>query len=691
MHLSLAACQWGGGRGGVWRCTLLFLLVARLSSAPLPHPRLILTPARAANVSALVNSTDAFALEFVGRTLAQAAAAAAASPPVSAAEAALVGDPDGRQLIQHLYTWVVGAALEPRGSPAAARYRAAAARGALSAEAASEFDPGGVAALNTGEVLHGLGLSLDWLYEDLNSTQRAALVAAIAGPAGLQRIRAALSASPPAGAVSCVSTASNWNQVILGGSIIACLAIQGEPGAPPWLDALLADALANLREWSAAAWGPDGSWPEGLNYGGYTARYLVPTIASLLTATGSDGGLRTLSGALAAPRWLAAGIVPTYPLPQLYYYFDSRPFPETIASYLALAGWACDAPAAAAVKAALLALAPLIPASDGETTAMNAPLALLYYTPLGAPGEQAQLPLATRFRDVEVVMARSSWSDVNSTFIAFKGLNTTGNWAHTHLDQSSFIFATHGQLFAQDLGSDSYAAPGYFDASRFDLYRTNISGHNALSFSGHNPQCIVEATYAANCTPALLTVYNETAAAAVAPPAATATAAAAPLAVDLFSIVDLTAGLAHLRLGLRRVQRGFIVGAGRTQLITVDEVELDGTPAGIPDLWWSLHTVANCSLSPAGDTVTLMTYNVSVAVTVALLAAASDCPGARFAVNELQLLPPLLESPGVHVLRLAAPALTCRRLVVAVGVQPPGVGAGVRPLADWQALGPLLA
>ena len=52
-----------------------------------------------------------------------------------------------------------------------------------------------------------------------------------------------------------------------------------------------------------------------------------------------------------------------------------------------------DAPAAAAVKAALAAVAPGIPANDTETTALNAPLALLYYTPLGAPGEERALPL----------------------------------------------------------------------------------------------------------------------------------------------------------------------------------------------------------------------------------------------------------------------------------------------------------
>ena len=655
----------------------LSLAICGARSAVRPHPRLILTPDRASVIAQLRNDTDDFARFFIQRCLAQADSQAAA-----AADAASVGDPSGRPFIQALYSLLLGAVVAP--APAvAAGYRAAAAQTLLKVAAASEFDPNGTVALNTGEVLHGLGIGLDWLYGDLSAAQRAAVVAAIAGT-GLSRVRAALSPAPPPWAKSFVGTNSNWNTVILGGSVIAALAIQGEPGAPAWLDALLADCLADLTAWSASAWAPDGAWPEGLNYGGYTQRYLVPTIASLLTATGGDAGLRALPGVLAGPRFLAAGLAPTRPFPTLFDYFDARTVPETTASWLATAAWAGDAPAAAGVKAALRALAPAIPANDTETTAMNAPLALLYYTPLGAPGDDAALPLVQRFGGVQVVVSRSSRDDPNATFIAFKGLNTTGNWAHTHLDQGSFVFATQGQFFVQDLGSDSYAAPGYFDGDRFRLLRTNISGHNTISLSGRNPRCIVEDTYKSDCPAALITVYNET------PPALPERGQ--PLAVDLFAVVNLTQGMLQADARLRRLERGFIVGGGRTQLVTVDEAAFNvsaGEPPP-PPLWWSAFTVANVSLSSDLQSATLTTFNTSSVVTVAFLAGASQCPGAAFSVSDVDLAPPLLEAPGVRVLRLAAPALTCARLVVAVGEQPPGVGpAGVRPLADWAAHGPL--
>jgi hypothetical protein len=633
-----------------------------------PHPRLILTRSRAAAIAALPNSSDAWARDFCARCVAQA------FHWVGADARHFAGDPNGRQLIQRLYSLLLGAVVAPSPTAAAA-FRAAAARALLAAAAAPEFDPNGTAALNTGEVLHGLGLGFDWLFEDLTVAQRAAVVAAIAGP-GLSRVREALSPTPPPWAKAFVSTNSNWNTVVLGGTIVACLAVQGEPGSPPWVDELLNAALRNLSSWSASAWGPDGAWPEGLNYGGYAQRYLVPAVAALVSATGGDGGLLALPGVLQGPRAIAAGLAPTRPFPTLWDYFDARVVPETLGSWLATAGWAADGPSAAAVKAALSAVAPSIPVNDTETTAMNAPLALLYYTPLGAPGEEAALPLVARFRGVEVAAARSAWRDANATFIGFKGLNTTGNWAHTHLDQGSFVFATEGQWFAQDLGSDNYGAPGYFSGARFNLLRTNISGHNALSFGGENPRCRVLDTYAADCAPALFTTFNVT---------------AGDAAVNAYAVVNLTDGFAHLSASLRRVERGFIVGAGRRQLVVVDEVVVGGgSGAPLAPLWWQLYTVANVSLSPDARAAALSTSNVTAVVTVRFLAAASDCAGAVFAVHNVSLPPPLLEAPGVRVLRLTADAAACSRVVVEVGVNPQGVGAGVRPLAEWAALGPLL-
>jgi hypothetical protein len=151
--------------------------------------------------------------------------------------------------------------------------------------------------------------------------------------------------------------------------------------------------------------------------------------------------------------------------------------------------------------------------------------------------------------------------------------------------------------------------------------------------------------------------------------------------VDAFAVVNLTQGFPHLSAAISRVERGFIVGGGYTQLVVVDEMALTGSGEPLPPLWWQLYTRANVTLSPDARTATLSTFNVTAEVTICFLEAASDSAGAAWALHDLTMLLPLLEAPSVRVLRLTADAATCAKIVVAVGVNPPGVGAGVRPLA----------
>jgi hypothetical protein len=591
---------------------------------------------------------------------------------------------------------VAGAAgSDPRG-PGAPALRARAAVEVLGPCASPHWEApaaAGAVQLNTGEMLHACGFALDWLYEDLTPAQRSALVGAIVG-SGLAGIRSALGDAPPAWAVSFVSTRSKWNTVILGGAVMGALAVAGEPGAPAWVAGeLLPRALANLREWSAAGFGPEGAWPEGPNYGGYAARYLAPTIGALRSATGSDGGLAALPGVLASPAYLLATMAPNL---QFFYYYDSRCDPETVAAYLAFAVLAGDGARAAGVVDLVLALAPSVPANATSNNVMNAPVALLYYdaalvasgsAPAAPPAPPA--PLLAHFDGAALVTARAA-PGPGAAYAAFKGRTTLhGLWAHTHLDAGSFVLQLRNQWWAQDLGSDEYSAPGYFSPSRFKLYRTGSLGHNTVTFGGANQFCVVESTYACNCSQAPLVLYKE------APPRA-ALAPPPPLALAAYAITDLTAAYAPLGLGLARVQRGFLVSDSVEQLVVVDEVDFAGSAgdgsssSALPPLWWSMHTVADIALSSDGLRAELTLGNVTgLVVSVAVLPSATACPGAAFGVVAVGLQPPLLPSPRVQRLTLAAPAATCRRLSVAVGVVEAGWDLSIRPLAQWEALGPL--
>jgi len=167
----------------------LLCLVA-VSALP-DHPRLILTPARRADVAGFVrNNSDAAA--FAQYTLLQAEWALTA--PVS-----LGSIPNARYLLQALYSLLLAEASNdttPAPDPGN-RFVQRAVEFALRGGALQPaWDANGTVQLNTGEMLHAVGVALDWLYPVLNATARSSLVDAIV-QTGLAKVRAALTGNPP--------------------------------------------------------------------------------------------------------------------------------------------------------------------------------------------------------------------------------------------------------------------------------------------------------------------------------------------------------------------------------------------------------------------------------------------------------------------------------------------------------------
>ena len=367
---------------------------------------------------------------------------------------------------------------------------------------------------------------------------------------------------------------------------------------------------------------------------------------------------------------------------------DTRTIPETISQYLAIARYFNDVPAIYGIRH-LIASIP-VEYNTTETVAMNAPVGLLYFTDVGTEADYETLPLVQLYPRDHLVYTRSSWNeadDIDNVYIGFKGLNVSWAWAHNHLDASSFVFSARGQWFAQDLGSDNYDVPSYFWNNRFNVYRTSTLGHNTLSFDGKNQQCTITGTYSTNCSISPIIVYNVSDQQQVTelPNNYYINKETSGLTIDAFAIVNLTQAYSYLEV--TNAQRGFIVAEGRIQLITVDEATVN-SKSKVNELWWSMHTIANISISTDGLTATLTTWNVSVPFTVTILQQ-SICPNAQFSTVPINLQPPYLPSPDVTRLMITAPANTCNRLIVALGIDPVIDNYTIRPLNEWNINGPV--
>jgi len=110
------------------------------------------------------------------------------------------------------------------------------------------------------------------------------------------------------------------------------------------------------------------------------------------------------------------------------------------------------------------------------------------------PSRRPDLPTYKVFRDIGVVVTRSSWND-DSSYLGFKTGATFVS--HAHLDVNSFVFYAYGKRLIKDLGSWPYTPDkglGFFDKKeRRWLYEANSTlGHNTLLVDGLGQICSKE-------------------------------------------------------------------------------------------------------------------------------------------------------------------------------------------------------
>jgi hypothetical protein len=114
-------------------------------------------------------------------------------------------------------------------------------------------------------------------------------------------------------------------------------------------------------------------------------------------------------------------------------------------------------------------------------------LEIIWFIPSNFP-EGTVLPLDTFYRGLtDVSFFRSSW-EKEALWVGFKAGKNSVN--HAHLDCGSFVFESLGQRWAEDLGSDEYNLPGYFDRTdggrRWRYFRTSSLSHNIPTINCQN-------------------------------------------------------------------------------------------------------------------------------------------------------------------------------------------------------------
>lgn len=488
--------------------------------------------------------------------------------------------------------------------------------------------------LDTAEMTAAFGIAYDWLHANWTPGQRTILRKAIVAK-GLTP-----SLSLYRKDRGWVAAEHNWNQVCNGGMTLGALAIVEEE--PALAGEILERAIATVPR-AMKHFAPDGAWGEGPGYWDYATKYNVLMLAGLDSAFGQDFRLSRIEGFNKAPDF---AIQTVGPLGRSFNYADAGEGPAGgpqmlwFASKFDVSRWAAWR---------------LDRITNPQSVMRTRPTALdLLWGAKWISRERGgnDLPLAKHFHGPEVVTMRSSWNDLDATFVGFKGGDNRVN--HGHLDLGSFVLDANGRRWGMDLGPDDYNLPGYFGKARWDFYRLRAEGHNTLVI---NPDA--QPDQAPSATSRIIRFESGDGCS--------------------FAIADLSAAYGR---SAKQVHRG--IALHRKSVLVQDEISTTAPS----DVWWFMHTAAQVSADGAHATLS----QGGRSLTARILQPST----ARFETMAAEPFPTSPHVPGqqmksryskhnaseVRKLAIHLSDVTAATLAVAFDVDE-GVPGTIRPLSVW--------
>jgi hypothetical protein len=299
--------------------------------------------------------------------------------------------------------------------------------------------------LSVGEMSFAVAIGYDWLYRQLQPSERAVIRQALLDKSLSFADSAYRSGGPTAREFLWAVDTNNQNQVCNSGLLSAALAVADQE--PALARAIIAGVRMSLPR-GMSAYSPDGGYPEGPGYWTYGTTYAVIALAEPESALGTDFGRYNQPAALCSTRALLADSLARERVTR---------FDRTIQGLVVNRFFALHA---------------------------------IWFPPESANGKSAsELPLDLHFRGIaDIAVFRSAWNDPRAIFLGFKAGENADH--HGHLDLGSFVLDADGQRWAMDLGSEadqgSYNLPGWGDnkVQRWTYFRANNYSHNTVTPGG---------------------------------------------------------------------------------------------------------------------------------------------------------------------------------------------------------------
>lgn len=337
--------------------------------------------------------------------------------------------------------------------------------------------------LDVGEGALAAGIGFDWLYNQLTTEEKEAIIHSIANAA----LRPALTMQESDDGSSWVNGNFNWNPVCHGGTMVGALAIAEYE--PELSHQIIDRAIKNLPVY-AKAFEPDGSDAEGPSYWSYGASFNIIAIEALRTATGSAFGLDNYQSFLKSGDYKVQMVgVRGEPFNYSDYHIENLNEPIMLWFGRELERFDLMRQEINDIQTIHRQIKTDQPAQ--LVAGRHIPLELIWWNP-HLPDKDSSTPLHYTARGgLPLGITRSSWTDPRATFIAIKG--GTPNHSHGHMDVGSFVLEANGVRWAVDPGTENYnkMRAANLDlwnytqnSSRWSTFRVGPEGHNILRFDG---------------------------------------------------------------------------------------------------------------------------------------------------------------------------------------------------------------
>jgi hypothetical protein len=331
--------------------------------------------------------------------------------------------------------------------------------------------------LDTAEMMLGVALGADWLWEDLSESLRERIVDAIVEK-GIQP-----SLNEAADNNWWITTDNNWNPVCHASLVAGALLIADSH--PAIAERVIKRAIANVPR-AIAATDPDGIYPEGPMYWDYGTTFTAILINLLETATGSDFGL---SDHPSFQRSIEFRVMTIAPTGQFYNFYDSG----SAAGNSSVVTWFASRfgnPMALYEHQRQMDAFLDRPDLKGDDQRLRLLALQALWFPKhddGMPPKDESLPKVWFGGGPNPLsIVRSGWDD-DAFYFASKGGSASLN--HAHQDAGSFIFEDQGVRWAVDLGKQDYHSLesnrlGIWDmrqhSDRWRVFRLGPYSHNLL-------------------------------------------------------------------------------------------------------------------------------------------------------------------------------------------------------------------